>query len=343
MKDRRLVRRATLNGYEAAATAAGLDPANMLREVGLPTGASGNPDELISFDGFLKLLALSAERSGLMDFGVRAAHARGIPDLGAISLLMREADNVEAAIRLYTSHIRLHSDGTFIYLQSDFEYPVISVDMSGGSILESMQVVQFGIAGILMQLRWLIGEEYRPELITFGFPPFPDHQFARKIFQCEVLHNQNLSGLVLNPTILARPLVTSQPFLRRLAIQQLQPLLQRGRDTMAMRVTRMISERLENGDFSSQAIAEALGIDRRTLNRRLEREGTNYQTLLQKLRLQIVQQAMHNSGQSITDISCSIGFQSLSAFSRWCQSAFGCSATKMRATQNFVAEDGYRK
>lgn len=280
MQERRVIRRATLNGYTEAALAAGLPPAEMLQEAGLASGNPQDPDELISFDAFVKLLALSAEKTGLMDFGMRVAHARGIPDLGAVSLLMREADDVEAAIRLYSSHMRLHSDGTLVHLQTGFDYPIIAVEITGKTMLESMQVTQFGITGILMQLRWLIGDDYRPELVTFTFPPLSDNQFARRIFQCEILHEQTLSGLVLDKALLRRPLVTSPPFLRRLAIKQLQPLLERGQDTTAMRVTRMMSQRLEDGDFSAQAIADELWIDRRTLNRRLNREGTTYQALL---------------------------------------------------------------
>lgn len=331
MKERRLVRSATLKGYFEAATQAGLDPQRMLKEVGIPPDSMRDPDEMISFDAFLTLLGNSAERTGLMDFGIRAAIARGIPDFGAVSLLMREADDVESAVRLMTSHLRLHSDGTFIHLDTRFDYPIIAIEMNGRTTLESMQVTQFATVGVVSQIRWLLAEDYRPELVCFAFAAPPDTQLAQRFFKCEVLHNQNVSGIVLDKAVLRRPLVTSPPFLRKLALKQLRPLLERGQDTFAMRITRMISQRLEDGDVSSGVIASELGIDRRTLNRRLAKEGVTYLSLVQDVRKQVARQALTNPDQSLTELSCSTGFQSLSAFSRWFQGTFGCSATAFRA------------
>ncbi|WP_172451947.1 AraC family transcriptional regulator [Sphingobium sp. SA916] len=331
MKERRLIRSATLGGYAKAARDAGLDPHEMLAEVGLDPGALLDTDILISLDAFLTLLVNSAKRSGLSDFGIRAAHARGIPDLGMVSLLMREADDVEAALRLYTSHLRLHADGTVVQLDTRFDDPIIIVEIQGNTKQEAFQATLFSVTGIVQQIRWLIGETYRPELVCFAFAEPPDTRLAQNVFQCDVRYNQILSGIVIDRTVLRRPLVTSAPFLRKLALRQLQPLMKHGHDTFAMKVTRLIRQGLEDGEFSSELIAANLAIDRRTLTRRLQHEGATYSSLLQTVRMQIAQQGLENPEQSLTELAVATGFQSLSAFSRWIQASFGCSATDWRA------------
>lgn len=331
MKERRLIRSATLEGYVQAARDSGLDPDAMLKDAGLDPGVVSDPDTLISLDSYLALLAKSARISGLPDFGIRAAHTRGIPDLGLVSLLMREADNVESALRIYTTHLRMHADGTLVQLDTRFEDPIIIVDIQANAIDEAFQATQFSVTGIVQQIRWLIGENYSPELVCFAFPPPPNERFAQSVFKCEVRYNQILSGIVLGRALLQRPLVTSAPFLRKLALQQLRPLMKHDQDTFAMKVTRLIRKGLEDGEFSSDAIARHLAIDRRTLNRRLQQDGTTYSSLLQSVRMQIAQQSLEISDQPLTELAVATGFQSLSAFSRWVQTSFGCSATKWRA------------
>lgn len=334
MKERRLIRSAALNGFTEAAVAVGLDPTAMMKEVGLVLPDADDLDRMISLDAFLTLLANCADKSGMTDFGIRVAISRDIPDLGPVSLLMREADDLEAAIRLYTSHIRLHSDGTMIQLDTRFENPIVMIEMPAPTERLSMQATQIAVARMLRQIRWLIGEDYRPELVCFSFSKPKDTQMAQRFFQCEVRYGQVLSGIVLDRTVLHHPLVTSPPFLRKLALKQLQPLLTRGAETFALKVKRLISQGLAEGEFSSEAIAEMLSIDRRTLNRRLAREGVTYSSLLQSVRMQVAQQGLANPDQSLTELSCAAGFQSLSAFSRWFQTSFGLSATAWRTSSS---------
>ncbi len=341
MKQGRLIRSATLRGYVEAARQVGLDAEAMLAEVGLSAKDADATDKMISLDAFLALLANSAQRSGCHDFGIRAAAARGIPDLGPVTLLMREADDVEAAIRLFTSHLRLHADGTTVQLDTRFDDPIVIIDVQANTKLESIQATQFSVTGILKQIRWLIGEEYRPALVCFSFAKPADTRLAHSIFQCDVRYGQILSGVVLDRKLLRRPLVTSTPFLRKLALQHLRPMLMRDPDAFSSKVSRLIRADLADGDCSSEAIADKLAIDRRTLNRRLAQEGKTYSSLLQSVRTEAVQTGLDNPNESLTELAGAAGFRSLSAFSRWFQSTFGCSATEWRVrSRRKFSEDG---
>jgi AraC-like DNA-binding protein len=331
VKERRLIRSAALTGFADAAAEVGLDPVGMLDEVGLSLPHPDNLDRMISFDAFLALLSNCTDRSGTSDFGVRVALSGDIPNLGPVSLLIREADNLEAAIRLHAAYLRLHSDGATMRLDTRFDDPLIVVDVPTPTERLSIPVMQISIARLLRQIRWLIGEEYRPKQVCFAFGRPPHSQIAQAFFQCELAYDQILSGIVLHRSVLRRPLVTSPPFLRKLALKQLRPLLRRPPNSFTLKVKQFISEGLAEGEPVSPAtIAEALHIDRRTLNRRLARENATYSGLLDGVRRQIAQRALENRDQSLTELAVITGFQSLSAFSRWFHMAFGVSATEWR-------------
>lgn len=329
-RDARLMRSATLKGYAEAAAAVGLDPIAMMERVGLDPQALHESERLISFDSFLELLAQSAKISGCADFGVRASIARGIPDLGAVSLLMREAENVEAALQIYTSHLTLHSDGTFIQLDNRFESPVIVIELQGKTREQSAQSTQFCVTGVVTQIRWLLGGSFEPELVCFSQPQPPTARIAERFFGCPVSYNQILSGIVIDRSTLSKPLVTSPPFMRKLALQHLEPFLQRPANSFAMRVNRVVKQMLEDGECSSEAVAEHFSIDRRTLNRRLNRTGESFSTILQQVRIEMTRQAIDNPMSSLTELSDATGFQSLSSFSRWFLTTFGCTASEWR-------------
>ncbi len=302
----------------------------MMVDVGLDPKALHEPERLISFDLFLELLARSADRSGLADFGVRASIARGIPDLGTVSLLMREAETIESALRLYTSHLTLHSDGTFIQLDNRFESPVIVIEIVGQTRAQSVQGTQFCVTGVVSQIRWLLGGTFYPELVCFSHAKPITTCVASRFFECEVSYNQILSGVVIDRATLGKPATTSLPFMRKLALQHLEPILQQPLNSVVTRVSRVIRQRLENGDCSADAVAGQFAVDRRTLNRRLAKSGESFSTLLQQIRVEITEQAIGNLSVPFTELSDATGFQSLSSFSRWFILTFGCTASAWR-------------
>jgi AraC-like DNA-binding protein len=331
----RLIRSATLNGYAEAAIAVGIDPHAMLREVGLDPKVFDQPERMISFDTYLELLVRSAAACGCGDFGVRASIARGIPDLGAVSLLMREADNIEDAIQLYTSHLSLHSDGTFIQLDKRFENPAIVIEIQGQTREQSIQGTQFCVTGVVAQIRWLTGGDFQPELVCFSHPKPANSWVAERFFDCPVSYSQILSGIVIDRSVLDKKLVVSPPFLRKLALQHLEPMLQQPANSFGTRVSRVVKQMLEEGGCSAETVAAYFGVDRRTLNRRLKREGETFLTVMQKVRVEMTWQVIDNYAISLTEVADTTGFQSLSSFSRWFLGTFGCTASEWRRRSMF--------
>jgi AraC-like DNA-binding protein len=329
----RTIRSATLVGYPEAARAVGLDPDQMLASVGIDARCMQSHETPISLDAFFKLLADSARAADCPDFGTRAAIARGMPDYGAVSLLMREAETVEQAINLYPSHLPLHADGTLIQLDNRFQNPLIVVEISALTREESFQVTQFAFVGVTMQLRWLLGEDFQPDMVSFAFPRPPAMRSIQQFFKCPLQFKQVLSGLVLNRHVLQRPPVTSTPLFRKLALQQLGSVLSHPPGSFSMKVDRLVRSKLDEGEFDAQAVADHFNIDRRTLSRRLARDGQSFSTILQSVRVEVACRALGGSDFPLSSIADEAGFESLSSFSRWFQKSFGCTASDWRMRQ----------
>lgn len=307
----------------------GLDPAAVMKRANLDLEQLDDPDQLISLDHFLRVLALAAKQSGNQDFAVRAAFHRGVPDLGPVSLLMREAESVQEAIGYYATHIALHSDDFIVQIDHRITDPVIIVRLRGRTEEESIQASLFAIAGVTMTIRWLVGDEFRPEMISLAHGRLERLPFAQRFFNCPISFNQTVSGIVVKASDWQRPVMTSSPRLRRQAMKYLAPLLMPP-GSFASRVARIIDRTLSEGDCSAANVAQYLNVDRRTMSRRLEKEDETFSSVLQKVRVEITLRLITNDSTSLTDLAGHVGFEGLSSFSRWFLATFGCSASEWR-------------
>jgi AraC-like DNA-binding protein len=330
-----LIRSATLLGFPEAAIDVGLDPSEILRGVGLDIKCMRDPDFLIPLDFFYDALALAAERSGKPDFAVRAASYRSVPDLGPVTLLMREAETVEDAMAYYTTHIALHVGGFVIQIDNELEDPVIVVQLAGRTQAASIQASLFAVAGLTMTIRWLIGSSFQPEMVSLSHPKFAITEFSRRFFNCPFSYHQIVSGIVLRRKDWKRPVITSTPYLRKQALKYLAPVIA-SPDSLSMRIGRLIHQMLAEGDCSAARVAEYLHIDRRTLTRRLEKEHETFSSILQRVRIDIALRHITNRYFRLADLAGVIGFEGVSSFSRWFHNTFGYSASEIRANPELI-------
>lgn len=334
------IRSATLSGYLKAARDVGLDADATLKKAGLKPDCLQSPDLPIARLSFVKLLQISAAASGHADFGARAAIARGVPDLGPVSLLLREAESIEDALQILLSRLHLHGDGTNMAIDVRANEPVISFRIAAPGNVDTRQATEFCACGMVQLIRWLIGSTWRPLRVCFTHASSGHTRVQRAFFQAPVWYDQRICGIVIDQQTLRRRVETSTPFLRRLAKQYLEASLVSEPANFATRVAEVIAQRLPRESCTIEEVADALGVHRRTLARRLERDGQSYSELLQKARCQIAQHAAANRHLSLTEAAEVTGFQNLSSFSRWFRETFGRSATQWRqdSTQRSTRE-----
>src|SRR3954454_7995151 len=85
---------------------------------------------------------------------------------------------------------------------------------------------------------------------------------------------------------------------------------------------RAISLLLPSGGTKLGAVAANLGMNARTLQRRLALEGTSFETLLNETRKDLAERFLTASSQPIGFIAEMVGYSSTGAFTRWFSSEF---------------------
>ncbi|MFM0349730.1 AraC family transcriptional regulator [Paraburkholderia sp. RL17-347-BIC-D] len=312
-------------GYPKAASEVGLNGSALMARVGLPENFADDPDSMISLDAFVRLLEISAQESGRSDFGPRAAIARGVPDYGLVSLLLREEDTLGDALQTYIAHLHHHCNGIYIELDTRFGKPFLSFQIVSDP--PSIQVMEFCACGLVQLIRWLTGADWRAEAVCHEHPRLLHTSIQSNFFRCEIRYNQVVSGILLGRDALARKVITSPEVLRRQAKLLIAHTLGGASDQFEAQVARIMNLQLHDSKSGADAVAASLGINRRTLHRRLANNGLSYSSLLEQVRRDAAKRLVEVNSIPLAEVAEAIGFSSLSAFSRWFQGSFGCRAS----------------
>lgn len=86
--------------------------------------------------------------------------------------------------------------------------------------------------------------------------------------------------------------------------------------TTAQRVRAALLEALPSGLASMEGIARKLTLSKRTLQRRIEAEGTSYQQILTETRADLARHYLDNTALSVAEISFLLGFSEPNSFHR---------------------------
>ncbi|MEI7347623.1 helix-turn-helix domain-containing protein [Dickeya chrysanthemi] len=152
-----------------------------------------------------------------------------------------------------------------------------------------------------------------------------DHALAYEAFFGVAAKNSPLATLVFLTEDMERPFLTEnhkmwlffEPSLR----QRLADLDQMA--GMSERVHSILLETLPAGDVSVQAVSRKLAVSTRTLQRRLQNEGTSFQQILDNVRESLSLHYLRNTNMSSAEISFLLGFEDSNSFARAFQSWTG--------------------
>jgi AraC-like DNA-binding protein len=102
--------------------------------------------------------------------------------------------------------------------------------------------------------------------------------------------------------------------------------------TVAGRIRALINQRLSlgQGPYDMESVAAALNISKRTLQRALEKDGTQYKDVLSDLRRKMADFYLCHSHYNIKHVAYLLGFHDHSSFHKACSRWFGRSPGQYR-------------
>jgi AraC-like DNA-binding protein len=333
-----LIRSASLTGYADLARHHGLNPEAMMRKVGLTSRSLVDPDMPISPTAVSQLLEDSAATAGVEDFGLQLAEHRRLANLGPISLVMREAPSARQALDNLCRYMRLINAVLLTSIEDFGDTVLIRVELLVTGRQSVRQSVEMAVGVLYRAIQELLGKTWRARSIGFRHRQPYGATRHKALFGGGVEFNASFNGIVCSARDLDAPISADDahmtPHVRRL----LDNALSGSAESATHTVRQVVIAMLPGGRCTSDQVARHLGVDRRTLHRRLAAEGTSYFALHQSIRAELASRQILDSDRSLAELADLLGFSSSSAFAFWFRKQFGMTVSNWKKSSLAVAE-----
>jgi AraC-like DNA-binding protein len=326
-----LIRGASLTHYADVARHAGLDPSRMLSEFGVPLRCLKEPELKVPIDAVRRLLEASAERSGVEGFGLLMAEARRLSNLGPLGLLIREQPTMRLALEALVRYSNRLNEALFLTIEESQDVVVLREELIVGGSGSVRQSTELAIGVAFRMLRTFLGSEWRPRRICFAHDAPADRSIHERVFGRNVEFGHDFNGIVCARTDLDVVNPDADPVVARLARQMLEAHPASKTADMSTRVRELVVMLLGTGTCTIDRVAQHLGVDRRTVHRRLANEGATFSGLVEAVRLELAERYVKDPHRSLAEVSLLLGFSAPSGFSRWYRQRFKAKPSEQRA------------
>jgi len=175
------------------------------------------------------------------------------------------------------------------------------------------------VIGFTQIARQLMGEDFSPLLVHFRGQQPSYHADLAEYLRCPIQYQQDDCLFEVDSSVLSLPLKTANALTAKQLLSLCQQLLSQEPvvvvDDIVLRVQQLIKEKA-NYWPSMQEVAARLAMSERTLRRRLQAQGTDYQQQVDQVRQQLAQQLISNKQVTIQQIAAVLGYSEPASFRR---------------------------
>ncbi len=309
-----------------------IDAASLFRKAGLNPDDATNPQARYPYSAVRRLWELSIEESDDPCFVLIAArqwhpsnfHALGYAWLASRSL--KEA--LERLIRYFRVVTSDPEELTLVAHKDSYEFVIDTSTV----VYRALDVeYDLMLSLILDACRLSLGEDYRPRRVCLQRPrPSCEDRYSR-FFGTRVEFDAPFYSMVFDKSQLDQLLPTGNAEIAMANDQILMSYLTHlNRSDIVMRVKTTLIERMPSGQVPQEDVADALSMSLRTLQRKLNEEGTSFKQLLDETRRELADQYIRNPMVSIGEITYLLGFSEPGNFSRAFKRWNGAAPTEYR-------------
>jgi len=306
------------------AQAAGLDLQSILDpELGMITAAAAHA-ERVPAHGIVDLLQVCAAVSGRPDLGIAFAAWGNLRGYGPLSLLWDHCPTFSEAIRVNQRYLHLESGalaarcdafGDEVYLT----HVLLAEARYGGS-----QFLEATLTLSMMVGRLILGDDWSPVRVHFQHPAPKSLQQHHRLFRCPIEFDSDRNAVVVSKADLVRETGVGNAHMLAYVERHLGSSASAWPEDIDHQAERIISTNLAAGGATLEQVAAALGMNLRTLQRRLTAQGLSYNQIVERVRKRIFNDYMKsNATPNLSEIAFRLGYKDTSAASRFLSTKLG--------------------
>jgi AraC-like DNA-binding protein len=294
----------------------GGDPGHVFADTGIPAELFDNPENTISFQAIGTLIEHCMAATGCTHFGLLlGAGAAGNP-LGMLGEVMQECADVGTAIAYAQQNLHLHDRGAMATRFVDGKLASLGYILfdAQGPVVDQIYDGSMAIAMSLM--RALCGPKWKPAAVLLPHRRPHDAAPFKKVFGCMPHFNAEQAVLLFPVGDLERPIAGADPGKYALLAERLRTVARQRDLNFSEQVLRVVRGLVAVRKCSLDAVAAQFSMNRRRMNRMLEREGTTYHQMLQTVLLTFAERLMLDTDMTLGRISAVLNYAEAGVFTR---------------------------
>ncbi len=308
----------------AVAGARGVDAPRLMADAGLEPGWLDDAEARMPLAVEERLWGLAAERTGDPLFGLHAAAAIRPGAFDVLDYAVRTAPDLRSALQRLARYNRLvHDLATFEVIPEGAAVRIVHrFDATGER--PCRQAAEFTLASLVVVASQISAEPVQALAVEFAHPAAADAEAFRAVFGVAPRFEAPVSCLTLAADVLDRPVPAADPALSRIVTAHAEQLLAAHapvQESVAAQVRRQLAEGMASGPMTLRQIAHRLHLSERSLQRRLDEEGTRFAELVDEVRRELALRYIADERLALGEVAYLLGFAEPSpfhrAFKRW--------------------------
>lgn len=242
---------------------------------------------------------------------------------GLLEFCCRTAPTVGAALSRLVRYVSLSNELVVVSLEHHHQTATIRHEIPGEPRCISRHGNEFFLSLVLLNIRAFTGTPWDPQRAWFAHDCPADTSELVALFGDRLEFGAGSNGLALDATLLDLPLVTADadllPVLDRQAEQHLAKITPP--EDFVGRLRACIRESMSEGAPSITDVARVLATSPRSLQRRLQQEGTSFALQVESVRKELAEAYVADHRMPIGEVAFRLGYGDtpafLKAFKRW--------------------------
>jgi AraC-like DNA-binding protein len=294
----------------------GVRASAVLRRAGLPQSSASQPRVLLNTEELFALWRAIGEVSANPAIGLLLGTESKIERFHPVSLAALSTENFGAAIERMARYKQLTCPEEIVQKKDEEEWSIQFRWLLADQV-EPPVLNECCFAWVLSIARCGTGTRLSPLRVEF-VQPRPHVKTIERHFGCPVVSGARGNAIVFRASDAERPFVTrNAELLGMLAPQFEEELKQENVDeNFVARVRIAIQQKLTGRRPNIEDIADVLHISSRTLQRRLQDEGSSFQRVLEEARRQLARQYLNNSILELNEAAYLLGYEDSNSFVR---------------------------
>lgn len=271
-----------------------------------------------------RLWNLAADLTGDPLFGLHAAAAIRPGAFDVLDYAVRTAPDLRAALQRLARYNRLVHDLASFEMIPAGDAVRIEHRFEGHGARPCRQAVEFTLASLVVVASQIGGEPVRALAVEFAHAAPGGIYAFRQVFGVVPRFDAPASCLVLSCEVLDRLVPAADPTLSRIVTSHAEQVLAAHvpvHEAIAAQVRRQLAEGMASGPMTLRQIAQRLHLSERSLQRRLDAEGTRFADLVDEVRRELALRYMADERLALGEVAYLLGFAEPSpfhrAFKRW--------------------------